>query len=66
MSHWIKKAVPKSHEGVFTKKAEAAGKSVSEYASEEADAPGKLGREARLAQTFERMASRKKSRYGEK
>ena len=60
---WIAKAVPKSHEGAFTKKAEAAGKSVAEYASEKADAPGKLGKEAKLARTFENMA---RSRYGKK
>ena len=66
MAKWIRKAVPASHEGVFTRKAEAAGKSVAEYAAEEKDAPGKIGREARLAQTFEHMAARKKSRYGGK
>lgn len=58
---WIQKAVPKSREGVFTKKAEAAGKSVAEYAAEKKDAPGKLGKEARLAQTFQKMAKRRKS-----
>lgn len=38
-----------SHEGLFTKKAEAAGKSVSEYAHEKEHAPGVLGQEARFA-----------------
>ena len=60
---WIAKAVPKSHEGAFAKKAEAAGKSVSEYAREKADASGTLGKQARLARTFESMAH---SRYGKK
>lgn len=57
---WIQAAVPKSHEGKFTAKAKAAGKSVAEYAAEKADAPGTLGRQARLAQTFEGMARKKK------
>lgn len=39
-----------SHEGLFTKKAEAAGKGVQEYAREEAHAPGVLGEEARFAE----------------
>ncbi len=57
---WIPKAVPKSHEGKFTAKAERAGKSVHEYAEEEKHAPGALGKEARLAQTFEGMAHKHK------
>jgi len=36
MTNWMKAAVPPSHKGRFTAKAEAAGKSVSEYAAEEA------------------------------
>lgn len=59
---WIQGAVPKAHEGKFTAKAKAAGKTVAEYASEKADAPGTLGREARLAKTFEGMAHKKKKR----
>lgn len=43
-----------SHKGLFTKKAKAAGKSVQEYANEEAHAGGKLGEEA----NFARMAKR--------
>lgn len=43
-----------SHKGLFTKKAHAAGKSVGEFATEEADAGGKLGKEA----NFARMARR--------
>jgi hypothetical protein len=45
--------------GAFTAKANAAGKSVADYAREEASAPGKLGKQARLAQTFEKIAKRK-------
>lgn len=55
---WIQKADIK--EGAFTAKANAAGKSVAEYAAEKADAPGRLGKQARLAQTFEKM-NRKRS-----
>lgn len=50
MSKWIKGAVGKP--GTFRKKAEAAGKTTREFAAEKADAPGKLGKEARLAQTL--------------
>lgn len=59
---WIKGAV--KHPGAFTKKAEAAGKSVAEYAAEKKDAPGTLGKQARLAQTFRKMAA--KNRYSPK
>jgi hypothetical protein len=48
---FIQKATSK-HPGLFRKKAEAAGESTAEYASQEADAPGKLGKEARLAKTL--------------
>lgn len=57
---WIQGAVPKAHEGKFTAKADRAGKSVADYAAEKKDAPGALGKEARLAQTFEGMAHKKK------
>ncbi len=56
---WIKKAVKPSHEGRFKKKAERAGMSTAAYADKEKDAPGTLGKEARLARTFAGM--RKKS-----
>ena len=53
---WMKAAVPESHKGLFTKKADAAGKSVHEYAEEEKHAGGTLGKEANLALTFENEA----------
>ena len=56
--NWVQKADIK--EGAFTAKAKAAGKSVAEYAAEKADAPGRLGKQARLAQTFEKMANGRK------
>ena len=56
---WMKKAVPESHKGIFTKKAEAAGESVHEYAEEKKDAGGTLGKEANLALTFEKEAHKR-------
>jgi hypothetical protein len=57
---WMQKAVKPANKGKFTAKAEAAGKSVPEYAAEKADAPGALGKEARLAQVFEGAAHKRK------
>ena len=45
---WIKAAIANAH-GQFRTKAEKAGESTREYAVEKKDAPGKLGRQARLA-----------------
>lgn len=50
--HWMQTAV--KHPGAFTAKAKAAGMSVPAFAREKAHAPGTLGREARLAEIFER------------
>ncbi|HXN66385.1 MAG TPA: hypothetical protein VN926_01880 [Bradyrhizobium sp.] len=65
---WISRAVPESRKGVFKAKAEAAGKSTREYAAEKADAPGALGKEARLAQNLMGMhhGKRKPSKMYEK
>ncbi len=46
--------------GSFSAKAKKAGKNVQEYAVEKAEAPGKLGKQARLAKTFAKMAKKKK------
>lgn len=54
---WIKGAVGKP--GTFRKKAEAAGETTREYAEEKKDAPGKLGKEARLAGTLMGMSKRR-------
>lgn len=54
---WIKKATKNAH-GQFAAKAKAAGKSTREYAREKADAPGRLGKQARLAKTL--MGMKKK------
>jgi hypothetical protein len=48
----MKDAVKPSRKGVFKAKAERAGMSTAAYAAKEKGAPGKLGKEARLAQTF--------------
>lgn len=50
---WIKGAI--KHPGAFTKKAKAAGKSVSAFAKEKAGASGTLGKQARLAQTLSKL-----------
>ena len=50
---WIQKAI--KHPGSFTAKAKAAGKSVAAFAKEKADAPGTLGKQARLAMTLKKM-----------
>lgn len=51
---FIKKATANAH-GQFRAKAEAAGKTTREFAAEKADAPGKLGKQARLAETLMSM-----------
>lgn len=53
---WMQAAVPKSHRGKFTAKAKRAGKTVHQYAEQKKGAKGKVGKEARLALTFEKMA----------
>lgn len=53
---WIEHA--HLNKGSFSKKAKAAGESVSEYASEKSGASGKLGKQARLAKTFKKMSAK--------
>jgi hypothetical protein len=55
---WMQAAVPKSHTGRFTAKAKRAGKTVHQYATAKQHAKGKLGKQARLALTFEKTAPR--------
>ena len=50
--NWMAGAVKPSRKGVFKAKAERAGMSTEAYAAKEKSAPGRLGKEARLAQTF--------------
>jgi hypothetical protein len=56
--NFIKKAIG-NNKGVFKAKAQAAGKSTKEYAEEKKSAPGKLGKEARLAITLMKMNKKK-------
>lgn len=49
--NWIKGAI--KHPGAFTKQAEAAGKTVHQYAVEHQHDSGVTGRRARLALTLE-------------
>lgn len=57
-----KKFIQKANlkEGSFTAKAKRAGKSVHAYAKQKKHAPGKLGKQARLALTLEKLAKRKR------
>ena len=52
---WIKGATSNAH-GQFAAKAKAAGMSTAAYAEKEAHAPGKLGEQARLAETLMGLA----------
>jgi hypothetical protein len=56
---FIKKATENAH-GQFKAKAEKAGKATRQYAVEKSDAPGKLGEEARLAETLMKMHPKSK------
>ena len=56
--NWIQGAI--EHPGAFKAKAERAGKSTRAYAQEKKDAPGTLGRQARLALTLMSRKMRRK------
>lgn len=62
--NWIKNAVKPANKGKFSAKAKAAGMSTSAYAKEKASAPGVLGKEARFAQTMEKVRPMKKAKGG--
>lgn len=51
----MQSAVIPSHKGLFSAKAKRAGYTTQEYARKKAHAPGTLGKEARLAETFEKL-----------
>lgn len=61
---WIGKATENAH-GQFAAKAKAAGKSTAEFAREKEDAPGTLGKEARLAETLMKLprGDKKKAKH---
>lgn len=60
--NWVKKAIPAARKGVFKEKAQAAGETTREYATEKMNAPGGLGKEARVATTLMGMSHKKKSK----
>jgi hypothetical protein len=47
---WIATAI--THHGAFRKKAQAAGKTTEEFATQHEQSPGLLGHQARLAKTL--------------
>lgn len=55
---WMQSAVKRP--GAFTAKAQRAGESVHQYAEEHKHSAGRLGKQARLALTFEKMAHKKR------
>ena len=55
---WIQKATEKG-KGKFAAKAKAAGMSTAAFAKSKADAPGKLGKQARLAMTLSKLRKKK-------
>jgi hypothetical protein len=57
--HWMERAFSKN-KGKFSRKAKRAGMSTAEYARKESGAPGKLGKEARLAKIGMKSGKRKK------
>ncbi len=61
---WIKSATSNAH-GQFRAKAEKAGESTKEFASEHAGDSGKTGAQARLAQNLMGMKHKASKRYGD-
>lgn len=57
---WIQKAVPESHKGIFRAKAQDAGMSTRAFAQKHEHDSGKLGNEARLAETLMGLHKTKK------
>lgn len=58
---WIAGAI--KHPGSFKKKAEAAGKTTREFAAEKAGSSGKVGKQARLAETLMGMNKSRGERW---
>jgi hypothetical protein len=58
---FIKQATANAH-GQFRAKAQAAGKSTAEFAREHEHSPGKLGKQARLAETLMKVSRHHHSR----
>lgn len=60
MANWMAGAVKRP--GAFGAKAKAAGQSTAAFAQEKSSAPGLLGKQARLAQTFAKFRPKKKKK----
>lgn len=58
---WVQNATENSH-GQFRAKAEAAGMSTAAYAKKEENAPGRLGKQARLAENLMALPHKHKGR----
>ncbi len=58
MRKWIGKAIKRP--GALRRKAKAAGMSTRKFALKHAHSPGRLGKEARLANTLRKFGKRKK------
>ena len=58
--NWIKGAVKPANKGKFKAKAEAAGETTREFASEHKGDSGKLGQEARFAENVMGLSKKKK------
>lgn len=61
---WMQKAFANSH-GQFKAKAEKAGESTAEFAHAHEDSPGKLGKQARLAEVGMAASHHRKSKSAE-
>jgi hypothetical protein len=59
--NFIKQAINPKNKGQFKAKAKRAGKSTAQFAQQEATAPGKLGKQARLAKTLMGLNKGKKA-----
>ena len=59
--HWMQEAFGKN-KGKFGRKAKKAGMSTKAYAKKEAGAPGKLGKEARLAKIGMKFGGKRKKK----
>lgn len=59
-TNWI--AGAKLKKGAFSAKAKAAGSSTAAFAAKKSAAPGKLGKEARLTQTFAKIRPKAKKK----
>lgn len=60
---WMQRASNPRTKGKFSAKARRAGMSTHAYAEKERSAPGRLGKEARLALTYEKYRGGKRKKH---